>query len=137
MAATNLGPRGISDERVVQQTGRSTADWEMILDAWDVRAHGHTATARYLREQHGLSGWWAQAVTIRYEYARDLRQPLVVPDDLLAALAAEPAALSRFDALTATHRREVAEYVSEAKRPETRARRLETMVAKLRDGLPL
>jgi len=35
---------------------------------------GHTQAAKYLRDKHGLSDWWAQAVTIRYEWERGLRR---------------------------------------------------------------
>jgi hypothetical protein len=47
-----------------------------------------------------------------------------VPDDLAAALAAEPGLRASFDAMSYTHRREWAEAVEGAKRPETRARRI-------------
>lgn len=55
-----------------------------------------------------------------------------LPDDFAAALDAEPAARAAFDALPPSHRREHVRAVLEAKRPETRARRIETAVAKLR-----
>ena len=55
-----------------------------------------------------------------------------VPDDLAAALAAAPGARAAFDALAFTHRKEHARSVAEAKRPETRARRVEAVVAAVR-----
>ncbi len=62
------GFRGISEER----TGRTSADWYRILDEWGAREKGHTLAAHLLRE-YGLSSWWAQAVTIRWEYEGGLR----------------------------------------------------------------
>jgi bacteriocin resistance YdeI/OmpD-like protein/uncharacterized protein DUF1905 len=58
-----------------------------------------------------------------------------VPPELGAALAAEPEARSAFESLSYTHRREYVEWVSGAKREETRQRRLERAVAMLRDGV--
>ncbi len=57
-----------------------------------------------------------------------------VPDDLAAALAAEPAAQAWFDVLTAQNRYAVLYRVHGAKRAETRARRVEEFVAALARG---
>jgi len=57
-----------------------------------------------------------------------------VPDDLLAALDAVPAARAWWDALTSANRFAVLYRVGEAKRPETRARRIATFVADLAEG---
>ena len=73
MARSGAGPRGFSDEVVKAKTGRTSAEWYARLDAWGAAAKGHTLTARHLRDVHGVSAWWAQAVTIRYEYERGLR----------------------------------------------------------------
>lgn len=57
-----------------------------------------------------------------------------VPADLAAALDADPAARGGFDALAPSHRKEWARWVAEAKKPETRERRLTEAVAAVRDG---
>jgi hypothetical protein len=57
-----------------------------------------------------------------------------VPDDLAAALSAQPGARAAFDALSYTLRKEYARQVEEAKTPETRARRIAGVVAKLTTG---
>ena len=67
------GFRRISDERVRERTGRTTAEWNRILDEWGAREKGHTLAAKHLLQEYGLSPWWAQAVTIRWEYVRGLR----------------------------------------------------------------
>lgn len=57
-----------------------------------------------------------------------------VPDDLRAALAANPEAAAFFDALTSQNRYAILYRIEEAKRPETRARRIEKFVAMLERG---
>ena len=56
-----------------------------------------------------------------------------IPAELDAALTDD--ARAAFDALSFTHRREYAEWVGEAKRPETRARRAERAIEMLREGV--
>ena len=56
--------------------------------------------------------------------ALDSTDRLEVPDDLAAALAATPKARAQFDAFPATAKKGVLEWVRQAKRPETRARRI-------------
>lgn len=57
---------------------------------------------------------------------------VVVPPDLGAALAASPAAGAAFGRLAYTHQREYVDWIVEAKRPETRARRVAGTVDRLR-----
>jgi uncharacterized protein YdeI (YjbR/CyaY-like superfamily) len=57
-----------------------------------------------------------------------------VPDDLAAALASNPAAQATFDAFPPSCRREYVDWVTEAKRPETRAKRLVQAVAWMAEG---
>jgi uncharacterized protein YdeI (YjbR/CyaY-like superfamily) len=59
---------------------------------------------------------------------------ITVPDDLTAALAAEPAASAMFDILNAQNRYAVLYRIQEAKRADTRARRVEKFVAMLARG---
>lgn len=54
-----------------------------------------------------------------------------VPGDLAAALAATPGAREAFDRLPYTHRKEHVRAVLDAKRPETRERRIAAAVEKL------
>lgn len=56
------------------------------------------------------------------------------PADLVAAMAASPAARSTFDGFAPGQRREYVEWVIEAKRPETRQRRIDQAVAMLAEG---
>jgi Bacteriocin-protection, YdeI or OmpD-Associated/Domain of unknown function (DUF1905) len=61
---------------------------------------------------------------------------VTLPADLRAAFAADPTAKSAFAKLSYTHKREYVEWVEEAKRPETRARRITATVAGAREGRP-
>jgi hypothetical protein len=57
-----------------------------------------------------------------------------VPEALAAALAGDAEARARFDALAFTHRKEFARWIAEAKRPETRERRVAQALTMLREG---
>jgi len=57
---------------------------------------------------------------------------VTLPDDLAAAM--DEAARTAYDALAFTHRKEWVRWVEEAKKPETRATRVEKTVAALRAG---
>ena len=63
----------LSEDAVRKGTGKGWDDWFRILDAWDATTKGHPAIARYLHEELGVPGWWAQGVTVGYEWARGLR----------------------------------------------------------------
>ena len=127
-------PQQIADERFMERTGKSMAAWTRLLDRWGAKEKGHTATARYLERDLGLEGWWAQAVTIQYEYTRGLRKPLAVPAALRKALAGSPKAKAAFDKLSLSQRREHIQWITEAKRPETKAKRVEETIKRLAGG---
>ena len=57
-----------------------------------------------------------------------------IPDALAAALDGDPAARAAFDALSYTHRKEYARWVEEAKREETRQRRVSQALQMLKEG---
>jgi hypothetical protein len=57
-----------------------------------------------------------------------------VPADFAAALAAEPAAKRAFEQLAFTHRKEHVRAIEDAKKPETRERRIASAITKLRDS---
>src|SRR5262245_49907234 len=64
------------------------------------------------------------------------RPPLAVPADLRAALRGNPKAAATFAGFSPTHRRDYVEWISEAKRDATRARRLTTAVRWMAEGKP-
>ncbi|HJQ98146.1 MAG TPA: YdeI/OmpD-associated family protein [Candidatus Polarisedimenticolaceae bacterium] len=73
------------------------------------------------REAAGLEGGETVPVTIALDEEKRVVTP---PRDLAAALKAAPPAWERWQELSFSHQREYAEAVAEAKKPETRARRI-------------
>lgn len=57
-----------------------------------------------------------------------------VPDALVAALATDPAAEKAFERISFTHRKEYARWISEAKRDETRQRRVQRALEMIKAG---
>lgn len=64
----------------------------------------------------------------------DEPREVTVPHDLAAALEGDSAAQATFERLSFSHRKEYADWIGEAKRAETRSRRIEKAVAMLREG---
>jgi hypothetical protein len=81
------------------------------------------------REAAGVAA--GEEVDVRVELDTTPRE-VAVPDDLDAAL--DGPARSAFDGLAYSHRKEWVRWVEEAKKPETRAARIEKTAASLREG---
>ena len=89
---------------------------------------------RYLAEAVRLS---AEASTGRAKSVTAPRKPeLAVPADLAALLKQNPHARVAFEGFSPSHRREYVEWITEAKREETRAKRLATTIEWLTQGKP-
>lgn len=73
----------------------------------------------------------------RWEAAYEPQSTMPVPDDLREALAANQVAADFFARLNSTNRYAILHRIHGAKKPETRARRIETFVAMLADGKKL
>ena len=63
----------VSDDKMLEATGKRHAEWFAILDAWGGTEHDHTEIARYVIEGLGVDGWWGQGITVSYERARGMR----------------------------------------------------------------
>lgn len=61
-------------------------------------------------------------------------KPVVVPPEFAAALARHDGATAAFDAFSASHRREYCEWIAEAKRDETKAKRVAQAIEMLAEG---
>ena len=59
--------RGPSDETIAQRTGRPWEEWLADLEAWGASEHRLSAIYRWLMEEHGVEGWWAMTLAVRYE----------------------------------------------------------------------
>jgi hypothetical protein len=76
----------------------------------------------------------AEGDVVQVELALDNEPRVVeVPEDLAAALNADPTIRAAFDALSYTHRREHARSVAEAKTQPTRDRRIAKVIDSLRE----
>src|SRR3954468_14646435 len=86
---------------------------------------------RQVREAAGVAA--GDTVDVVLLLDREPRE-VDVPDDLAAALAADAEAKAIFDALAFTHRKEYARWITEAKRDDTRQRRLSQAIEMIRAG---
>lgn len=64
---------GMSDTAVSNKTGRTWSQWVEVLDGVDATAMTHTDIAAQIHKEFGVSGWWAQTVTVGYERIKALR----------------------------------------------------------------
>ena len=85
--------------------------------------------SREVRQAAGVEAGDSVEVTLELDTAP---RAVEVPEALAAGLAADPEAKAAFDAMAFTHRKEYARWVAEAKREETRQRRVEQAVEMIR-----
>ena len=72
--ASHRKTAGVTDATVKQRTGKTWDQWCRSLDRAGARRLSHREIAVWLKEKHGLGGWWSQMVTVGYEQRRGLRQ---------------------------------------------------------------
>lgn len=70
---TSRGDTAISSAAVEKATGKDWADWFAILDRAGAAKLTHREIAEILATMPGVSGWWAQMITVQFERARGLR----------------------------------------------------------------
>ncbi|MFF5077484.1 YdeI family protein [Actinoplanes sp. NPDC000266] len=101
--------------------------------SWSQRNVGHVARleADGLMHPAGRAAVEAAKADGRWEAAYAPPSEAVVPDDLLAAIAAEPAAQAMFDVLTSANRFALIHRINGVKRAETRERKIVEFVAML------
>ncbi|GAA1602154.1 YdeI/OmpD-associated family protein [Kribbella hippodromi] len=116
-----------SVQRFTPRRARSTWSQRNVGKVAQLEADGRMHSAgRAEVERAKADGRWEKA------YAAPSKQE--VPEDLAAALAAEPKAQAMFEILTSANRFAVVYRVNGAKRPETRARRIAQFVEQLSRG---
>jgi hypothetical protein len=86
---------------------------------------------RAVREAAGVEA--GDRVEVRLELDEAPRE-VEVPEALARALAGDPAARAAFEGMAFTHRKEYARWIDEAKREETRERRVAQALEMLREG---
>ena len=69
-----------SDAKMAAATGHGWQHWLSVLDRWSGRDHTHGEIATYLSSEHGVPGWWTQAITNGYERTRGMRRKHQQPD---------------------------------------------------------
>ena len=92
---------------------------------------GHVVVNRAVKAATGVDA--PDRVQVAIELDTEQRT-VTVPADLRAALGEAPDAKVAFAGMSFTHRREYVEWVEEAKKPETRARRIARTVERVRAG---
>jgi len=86
---------------------------------------------RQVREAAGVQP--GQTVEVKLELDAAPRE-VEVPEALASALAGDPVARAAFERMAFTHRKEYARWVADAKREETRDRRIAQALEMLREG---
>jgi uncharacterized protein YdeI (YjbR/CyaY-like superfamily) len=114
-------------QKYTPRTARST---------WSKRNVGKVAelTAAGRMRPRGIAEVERAQADGRWDAAYDSPRNMTVPDDLQAALDANPAAREHFTTLSASSRFAMLLQISQAKKPETRARRIDKYVADLAAG---
>ncbi len=127
-----FGFRHLEMEKLIERERGTVADamWHLGRLTRPADLPDDTTLLRYLKTAVELN---ASAVPSRPR-AKVAKKPLPVPPDLAAALKRNPAAAATFAGLPPGHRREYVEWILEAKRPETRAKRLATTLEWLAEG---
>jgi hypothetical protein len=75
----------INTENFKEATGRNLAEWMKYLRSISAEKLSHKEIAIHLQREAGLSGWWAQSVTVAYEQASGRRLPGQLADGTFSA----------------------------------------------------
>ena len=123
-------------KRIDEHTYRQRYTPRRARSLWSARNVGYVArlTEAGRMQPNGLAEVERAKGDGRWDAAYAGPATIEVPDDLSAALAAEPAAQALFDHLDAQNRYAVLHRVTTALRPDTRARRIAVNVAMLARG---
>ena len=96
---------------------------------------GHEGHQMSFNKAMQAASHWSTGVTTEPSVALDMRpRNATVPRDLKIALAKSSKAKAAFDGLAPSHRKAYVDWIEEAKRPETRERRVGETVARLVRG---
>ncbi|HEX8903670.1 MAG TPA: YdeI/OmpD-associated family protein [Longimicrobiaceae bacterium] len=88
--------------------------------------------AKYLKEAKRLNDEGVKAP--KREKPPEEKKELAVPDDLIAALETNPAAMEHFEKFSPSKRKDYIEWITDAKSDATRKKRLETAVEWISEG---
>ena len=141
-ALVSRGPAAavVLDDEQVAQVGEGAKRFPVVATVNDctwrttiMRMRGEFLLGlnRAVREEAGVEA--GDTVDVKLELDTAPRE-VEVPEPLAKALAADPDARAGFDRLSYTHRKEYARWIDEAKREETRERRVAQAREMLRQG---
>jgi hypothetical protein len=70
----NAALAGVSEKTILAKTGHGWRHWVEALDAKGALDMSHGEIAELVHQTYGISGWWAQTVTVGYERIKGLRE---------------------------------------------------------------
>jgi uncharacterized protein YdeI (YjbR/CyaY-like superfamily) len=110
----------------------------LIVGNGDRDSMGHLGKIRKLSDlppKKVLASYFKQAMKLNEAGVKsptrskpNTKKPVVIPFDLKRALAGNKVAAAKFDAFPPSHKREYAEWIAEAKRADTRKRRVDQAI---------
>jgi hypothetical protein len=56
----------VTDEQVIEKTGKKIAEWIKILDAFKAAEKKSNDVVAYLQSDHGVPRYWARTLTTHY-----------------------------------------------------------------------
>ena len=133
----------VLDDEQVQQVGEGAKRFPVVATvngyAWRtsvarMRGEFLVGLNREVREAAGVQAGDEVDVALDLDTAP---REVDVPPALAGALAGDPTAEAAYDALAFTHRKEFARWIAEAKREETRTRRVAQALEMLHEGRTL
>ena len=68
-------PIRFNDKRYIEATGKNWKEWFIELKKMGAEKWQHKQIAARLEKQFGISAWWAQSITVRYEQEIGRRIP--------------------------------------------------------------
>lgn len=56
----------VSDEQVIEKTGKRISDWKKILDKFNAADKKSNDVVAYLRQEYNVPRYWARTLTTQY-----------------------------------------------------------------------
>jgi len=56
----------VSDEQVIEKTGKPLGHWRAALDAWEAKGRKSNDIVEHLQSEHGVPRYWARTLTTWY-----------------------------------------------------------------------
>jgi hypothetical protein len=56
----------VTNEQVIEKTGKALAHWQMVLDAFGATGKKSNDVVAHLQNEHGVPRYWARTLTTWY-----------------------------------------------------------------------